>query len=101
MASNLKLKKVALTLLGVATAGATSQGSAQESRFILEEVVVTAQKRAESLQDTPIAITAFTSSALADKGVNDISEIANFTPNLVFDTTSPIGGVSSGAAVFI
>ncbi|MFK8018572.1 MAG: TonB-dependent receptor [Pseudomonadales bacterium] len=68
---------------------------------VLEEVVVTAQKRAESLQDTPIAITAFTSTALADKGINDISEIERFTPNLVFDTTSPIGGVSSGAAVFI
>lgn len=68
---------------------------------VLEEVIVTAQKREESLQDTPIAITAFTANALKDKGVNDISEIANFTPNLVFDTTSPIGGVSSGAAVFI
>ncbi|EED34911.1 TonB-dependent receptor [Luminiphilus syltensis NOR5-1B] len=68
---------------------------------VLEEIVVTAQKRAASLQDTPIAITAFTASALQDKGVNDISEIAYFTPNLVFDTTSPIGGVSSGAAVFI
>ncbi len=67
----------------------------------LEEIIVTAQKREESLQDTPIAITAFTAAALADKGVNDISEIALFTPNLVFDTTSPIGGVSSGAAVFI
>lgn len=67
----------------------------------LEEVIVTAQKRAESLQDTPIAITAFTSTALSDKGINDISEIERFTPNLVFDTTSPIGGVSSGAAVFI
>jgi len=69
--------------------------------FALEEIVVTAQKRAESLQDTPIAITAFSANALVDKGINDISEIANFTPGLVFDTTSPIGGVSSGAAVFI
>jgi len=75
--------------------------NAKDASFALEEIVVTAQKRAESLQDTPIAITAFTSAALADKGVSDISEIAKFTPSLVFDTTSPIGGVSSGAAVFI
>ena len=67
----------------------------------LEEVIVTAQKRAESLQDTPIAITAFTSDALLDKGINDISELAQQTPNLVFDTASPIGGAASAAAVFI
>ncbi len=86
---------VSLALLSLLT---TQQGMAQG---VLEEVVVTAQKRSESLQDTPIAITAFTSMALSDKGINDISEIERFTPNLVFDTTSPIGGVSSGAAVFI
>jgi len=96
-----KPKKLALVVSSAVVLGGAPQLHAQEGAFSLEEIVVTAQKRAESLQDTPIAITAFTASALADKGVNDISEIANFTPNLVFDTTSPIGGVSSGAAVFI
>ena len=67
----------------------------------LEEIVVTAQKREESLQDTPVAVSAFTASAIHDKGIEDISEVASFTPNLVFDTTSPISGLSSGAVVFI
>ncbi len=99
---NLTLKPTKLALLicsNFALAGAVPAFG--QSGIVLEEIVVTAQKRSESLQDTPIAITAFTATALADKGVNDISEIAFFTPNLVFDTTSPIGGVSSGAAVFI
>ena len=67
----------------------------------LEEIVVTAQKIEESLSDTPIAVTAFTSDGLQSKGIDDISEIAEFTPNLVFDTTSPVSGLSSGAVVFI
>ncbi|MFT6956603.1 MAG: iron complex outermembrane receptor protein [Halieaceae bacterium] len=91
------------TPIAVAILSSVFMGSSAFSvgAAVLEEIVVTAQKREESLQDTPIAITAFTASALEDRGVNNISEIANFTPNLVFDTTSPIGGVSSGAAVFI
>lgn len=71
------------------------------SAAVLEEIVVTAQKREEGLQDTPIAVTAFTAAALENKGIDDISEIAAFTPNLVFDTTSPVSGLSSGAVIFI
>ncbi|MBB6521701.1 TonB-dependent receptor [Pseudoteredinibacter isoporae] len=67
----------------------------------LEEVVVTAQKREESLQDTPIAVSAFTSLAIENKGIDNIAQVANFTPNLVFDTTSPVSGLSSGAVVYI
>lgn len=76
--------------------------SAQESGgFVLEEVVVTAQKRAESLQDTPIAITAFTANDLETKGIDDISQIAALTPNLQFDTTAALSGSSSAAVVFL
>ncbi len=98
MTFDMKPKKLALLISGAIALSSAGTATAQRQ---LEEIVVTAQKRSESLQDTPIAITAFTATALADKGINDISEIANFTPGLVFDTTSPIGGASSGAAVFI
>ena len=67
----------------------------------IEEIVVTAQKREENLQDTPIAITAFTEEALEGRMINDISKLADFTPNVIFDTTAPISGLSNGAAVFI
>ncbi|MFB3079390.1 MAG: TonB-dependent receptor, partial [Lysobacterales bacterium] len=68
---------------------------------VLEEVVVTAQKRAESLQDTPVAVSAFTAATIENQRIDDISQIAGFTPNMSFDTTSPISGLSSGAVVFI
>ena len=94
-----------LALLGLGSVGAetaAAQGEAAvDPRPAIEEIIVTAQKREESLQDTPVAVTAFTSTALEDRGFEDISEIADFTPNLVFDTTSPISGLSSGAIVFI
>ena len=67
----------------------------------LEEVVVTAQKRAESLQDTPVAVSAFTAATLENLRIDNIAQIADFTPNMTFDTTSPVSGVSSGAVVFI
>jgi len=66
----------------------------------LEEIIVTARKRAESLQNTPIAVSAFSAQGLEDRGISNISQIEQFTPNLVFDTSEGIGGGSS-AQVFI
>jgi len=67
----------------------------------LDTIIVTATKRATGLQDTPIAITAVSAAKLETQNVDNISEIASFTPNLTFDTTAPVSGVSSGAIVFI
>jgi len=76
-------------------------GNAFAEAATLEEIIVTAQKREEGLQDTPVAVTAFTASAIEDKNIENISQMADFTPNLIFDTTSPVSGLSSGAVVFI
>ncbi len=72
-----------------------------KAQGVLEEIVVTAQKREEGLQDTPIAVTAFTATAIEDRGIDNISQVAAFTPNVIFDTTAPVSGVSSGAVIFI
>ena len=48
----------------------------------LEEVVVTAQKREESLQDAPISLSVFGEDALEDIGVSEFGQVAEFTPNL-------------------
>ncbi|TNF35411.1 MAG: TonB-dependent receptor, partial [Gammaproteobacteria bacterium] len=50
---------------------------------VLEEVIVTAQKKSESLQDAPIAISAFTSERLEQMGTSTAADIGNFTPNAV------------------
>lgn len=68
---------------------------------LLEEIVVTARKREESLQDAPISISAFTADALEFRGVYDISQIASYTPNMEFDFAAPISQTSAAAAVYI
>lgn len=65
------------------------------------DIVVTAQRRTERLQDTPISITAVTGETLANRGTGTIANLGNITPNLVYNTTAPVSGVSSGAVVFI
>ena len=67
----------------------------------LEEIIVTARKREESLQETPISITTFNSEALEARGISDLSEIGGFTSNLVFDFTSAINPTSSAASIYI
>ena len=48
----------------------------------LEEIVVTAERRETALQDTPISIIAMSSETLDRKGIEDLADIALFTPNL-------------------
>ena len=48
----------------------------------LEEVIVTARKREESLQDTPLAVSAFTGAALLKAGVSNLADITELVPNL-------------------
>lgn len=48
----------------------------------LEKVIVTARKREENLQNTPIAATALTAAEIRDAALPDLSSIAAYTPNL-------------------
>lgn len=96
-----KARKVSTLVASLLTISSPYVLAQDSSPTVLEEVVVTAQKRVESLQDTPIAITAFTANDLETKGIDDISQIAALTPNLQFDTTAAISGSSSAAVVFL
>lgn len=52
------------------------------SQPVLEEVIVTAQKREQSLQDVPVAVTAFSGERLQESGVRDFFEVSNIDPAL-------------------
>ena len=67
----------------------------------LEEIIVTAQKRSENLEQTPIAITAFTAATIAKTGVSNLADLAERAPNVTFKFTAPISGASNAASVFI
>jgi iron complex outermembrane receptor protein len=66
-------------LLSVAVTAAAQEG---QKRVALEEVIVTAQKREESLQDTPISITAFGQEALTQQGISSIDDLQGKVPSL-------------------
>jgi len=51
----------------------------------IDEIVVTARKMEESLQDVPMSVTAFSSQDIDRKGINNISDVARLTPSLQFD----------------
>ena len=74
-------------------------GAAEER--VLEEVVVTAQKRAQNQQDVPIAVQSFTAEALSKRGLTNIAEIGVFTPNAAIDSTSPFSGSTQVLGAFI
>jgi iron complex outermembrane recepter protein len=90
---------IVLTIIAPAQAqDAPRQGA---SEVLMEEIVVTARKREEGLQDTPIAISAFSAAAIEARGVTRVDQIADFTPNLVFRNETPFNGSSSNAVVYI
>jgi len=67
----------------------------------LEEVVVTARKREEKLQVTPVSITAFTAKQLEEPGLQDLTDVSRYTPNLTFMAGSGSTGGAANAQVFI
>lgn len=73
---------------------ASDQGSASGG---LQEVVITAQRRAENIQTTPISVTAVTSETIQDFGMRDFTDYAKVVPNVSFGMGgSPYGGVAYG-----
>ena len=67
----------ALSGLALAVAVASSGIGAAE----LEEIIVTAQKRVESLQDVPMSMSAISGSKIEEAGIQDLTELSEFIPN--------------------
>ena len=86
---------------GVATgqnAPATT-AAADDSAPSLQEIVVTATRREESLSKVPISVSAYTQESLDEKGVKDMSELVRYIPGVSIDQTGTnaisIRGISS------
>jgi iron complex outermembrane receptor protein len=56
---------------------------------VLEEVIVTAQKRSESVQDIPLAVTALSSDMLDERGITDIASMVSSVPGMHFGQSGP------------
>ena len=71
---------------------APAVGSAQST--IIEEIIVTAQKREQSLRDVPISVTAFSGDMVDDFGFEDTRDIFYQTPNVDISQYSYSGGIT-------
>ncbi|WP_428312995.1 TonB-dependent receptor [Hydrocarboniphaga sp.] len=78
-------------LATIPVAPAPEPGEAEQrgggSRLV-EEVIVTAQKREENLQDVPISVQAFSAEALDARGVSDSQNLPNITPGMVYSVVA-------------
>lgn len=75
--------------------------AAAETGTGLDEVVVTARRREERLQDTPIAISAFSAESLERQQIFNTEDLGHATPSLQFHGYAPLSGNNSAAQVFI
>jgi len=70
-----------LTLPGSSFAQSVSEENGYEG--VLEEVLVTARRRDENIQDVPIAISLLTDDILEDYNIGDLGDVSNIVPNSV------------------
>src|SRR5688572_14869631 len=86
-------------LLRIAIASSLCVPAGAMGQELLEEIVVTARFREENLQQTPLAISAFTGDLLESRGATSTLDLDAFVPNAVI---APLGaGWGSTAAAFI
>lgn len=77
-------------IVGVATVTSVITPTAIAAT-VIEEVVVTARKKAENLQEVPIAVTAFTESTISDAGIERPEDFIALTPNVTIVDTANAG----------
>jgi outer membrane receptor protein involved in Fe transport len=109
--SNDSIRRAILAALGTASAATAfgpqakaADAAAAASTGGLEEIVVTAQRRSENIQDVPITIQAMTGEQLSQLNVSSFNELLKYTPNVTFSGNGPgagnifLRGLSAGGA---
>jgi outer membrane receptor protein involved in Fe transport len=67
----------------------------------IAEIVVTAQKRAENVQDVPIAISAFGADTLKERAVGSVAQLSAIAPNVNLDAGTPFSGSPAVLSAYI
>ncbi|HET6471693.1 MAG TPA: TonB-dependent receptor [Pseudomonadales bacterium] len=80
-----KLSKTGMLTHSVAVITALTAGAAFAAEEV-EEITVTAQRRAESIQEVPLAVSAFTGTFVQQTNLDDIKDLVKFTPGVTGDS---------------
>lgn len=86
---------------GVVPSVANAQDDRADGGFAIDEIVVTARRVEENLQDTPISVSAFTEEGLENRQIFSTDDLSRATPNLQFATQSPASGNNASSQIFI
>lgn len=85
------LGSTAVSVPAVAQAIAPAAGDAQQAasaeNYDDRDIIVTAQKRSQTLSDVPISVTALSGDQMAERGINDVADLVKVTPGLSFVDT--------------
>lgn len=102
MRSNTTGKKtLAISISALVMAGLSITTTAEEDFFILEEIIITAQKRVESLQDVPISVNTIGGKKLNQIALGSLEDVQTYVPNLHIAQAPVMGqifirGIGSG-----
>ena len=88
-----------LVSLLLATAAIPGVVSAANEEVVLEEVVVTAQRREQSLQDVPVAVTALSADAIARQNIKSATDYLMLTPNVSYTEDGQFGKRGAGVSI--
>ncbi|MCO4811416.1 MAG: TonB-dependent receptor [Gammaproteobacteria bacterium] len=87
--------------LGLSLGCSASGAFAQSNDLVIEEILVTAQKREQSLQDVPISVSVITGQKLVEAGIENLDDLALYVPNFSKSETGigpvlQIRGIATG-----
>src|SRR5262249_32642398 len=94
------MKRMTLCMAG-ASLVALSWGNASAQVQEEGDIVVTARRVEERLQDIPLSVTVVNAATLEDAQISGTEDLAQITPSLQFATVAPLSGNNSAAQVFI
>ncbi len=80
---------------GLALAIAATVAASAQAQRVIEEVVVTAQKTEQSLQEVPVSVSTLSGELMQDAAISDVQDLVQYTPNVKFSTASsePIASI--------
>jgi len=87
MKTSLTIRNALIPLALALTASGSLPAQTEERQLILEEVLVTAQKREETLQEVPLSINVLDGSRIEDASIDKIEDLQNYVPNLQMSET--------------
>ena len=86
---SLLLQSVCVCTIAALATPLSAQAQSAENDLVQNTIIVTVQKREQSLQDVPVAVTALDESVLDDLGLDEFDQIARFVPGFEVQEQSP------------